>query len=292
MVVHTQTSACTTPSARWSSSCSSTTRSTARLRQGRRVPAAGHHLRLGPRHLALHRAQAPLQEAARALAADRDRPRALHPLLPLRALLAGDRRGLPADPAERGAHSYVSPSTATRTWRRSPATSSSCAPWARSPRAVPLPRAPVGHRGRRHRLHDVPAQCNVELTVRDDRVLRVSRATRGGRRRLAVRQGPLSPTSTCTPTSASVAAMREGTAARAWKGATAPAAPGARKAGRRPALAAARRPTRRLSSRAVPQGLIRPPRARPPARPARRAGARLADPALQARPTSSSPTRC
>ena len=69
------------------------------LRQGRRVPAAGHHLRLGPGHLALHRAQAPLQEAARALAADRDRPRALHPLLPLRALLAGDLRGLPADPA-------------------------------------------------------------------------------------------------------------------------------------------------------------------------------------------------
>ena len=38
--------------------------------------------------LALHRAQAPLREAAGALAADRDRPRALHPLLPLRALLA------------------------------------------------------------------------------------------------------------------------------------------------------------------------------------------------------------
>ena len=46
--------------------------------------------------LALHRAQAPLQEAARAVAARGDRPRALHPLLPLRALLAGGRRGLPA----------------------------------------------------------------------------------------------------------------------------------------------------------------------------------------------------
>ena len=67
------------------------------LRQGRRVPAAGHHVRLGPRALALHRAQAPLREAAGALPAGRDRPRALHPLLPLRALLAGDRRGLPAD---------------------------------------------------------------------------------------------------------------------------------------------------------------------------------------------------
>ena len=38
------------------------------LRQGRRVPAAGHLLRLGRRALALHRAQAPLPEAARALA--------------------------------------------------------------------------------------------------------------------------------------------------------------------------------------------------------------------------------
>ena len=70
-----------------------------RLRQGRRVPAAGHHVRLGPRDLAHGRAQAPLQEAAGAVAADRDRPRALHPLLPLRALLAGGQRGLPADPA-------------------------------------------------------------------------------------------------------------------------------------------------------------------------------------------------
>ena len=50
---------------------------------------------LGP--LAVHRAQAPFREAAGAVAAGRDRPRALHPLLPLRALLAGDRRGLPAD---------------------------------------------------------------------------------------------------------------------------------------------------------------------------------------------------
>ena len=69
------------------------------LRQGRRVPAAGHLLRLGRRALALHRAQAPLPEAAGAQPADRHRPRALHPLLPLRALLAGDRRGLPARPA-------------------------------------------------------------------------------------------------------------------------------------------------------------------------------------------------
>ena len=66
------------------------------VRQGRRVPAPGHLVRLGRRALALHRAQAPLQEAARALAAGGDRPRALHPLLPLRALLPGGGRGQPA----------------------------------------------------------------------------------------------------------------------------------------------------------------------------------------------------
>ena len=73
----------------------------------------------GRGHVALHRAQAPLREAARAVAADRDRPRALHPLLPLRALLAGGLRGLPAGPATSAArtptsatfdgHPYVAP---------------------------------------------------------------------------------------------------------------------------------------------------------------------------------------
>ena len=66
------------------------------VRQGRRVPAPGHHVRLGARPQPVHRAQAPLREAAQPVTAGGDRPRALHPLLPLRALLAGGRRGLPA----------------------------------------------------------------------------------------------------------------------------------------------------------------------------------------------------
>ena len=66
------------------------------------------------------------------VAADRDRPRALHPLLPLRALLAGDRRGLPADLRRaRRAHVRLHATTATPTWRRSAATSSSSARSAR-----------------------------------------------------------------------------------------------------------------------------------------------------------------
>ena len=102
------------------------------LRQGRRVPAAGHLLRLGTRHEPLRRAEAQLPEADRAVAAGRDRPRALHPLLPLRALLAGGRRGLPAGlPRARATTPSSAPSTAGPTWRRSRATSSSCAPSAR-----------------------------------------------------------------------------------------------------------------------------------------------------------------
>ena len=58
--------------------------------------------------------------------------------------------------------------------------------------ALPLPRAPVGHRGLGLGLRAVPGQCNVTFTVRDERVLRVLGARqRRGRRRLAVRQGPL-----------------------------------------------------------------------------------------------------
>ncbi|MEZ5061629.1 MAG: 2Fe-2S iron-sulfur cluster-binding protein [Solirubrobacterales bacterium] len=44
------------------------------LRQGRRVPAAGHLDGLGSRAQPRHRPQAPLREAAAALAADQDRP--------------------------------------------------------------------------------------------------------------------------------------------------------------------------------------------------------------------------
>ena len=105
------------------------------LRQGRRVPAPGHLVRLGRRPLALHRPQAPLQEAARAVAARGDRPRALHPLLPLRALLPGGRRGLPARlPRARRPHLRRHPRRPALRRARSAATSSSSAPSARSPR--------------------------------------------------------------------------------------------------------------------------------------------------------------
>ena len=63
---------------------------------------------------------------------------------------------------------------------------------------LPLPRAPVGHRGRRLGLHAAARRsATSSFTVRDDRVHARARARqRGGRRRLAVRQGPLRATST------------------------------------------------------------------------------------------------
>ena len=164
-----------------------------RLRQGRRVPAAGHHHRLGPRPLALHRAQAPLRQAARAVAAHRDRPRALHPLLPLRALQPGDLRGLPARPAgARRPH-------VRRDVRRPPVRRAvqrqhhRAVPGRRADlAAVPLPRAAVGHRGLRLGLHALPGA--VQRRVHGPRRARPARALarpRRRRRRLAVRQGPL-----------------------------------------------------------------------------------------------------
>ena len=59
-----------------------------RLRQGRRVPAAGPDVPLRPRQHAHDVPEAHVREADPDLADDRARPRALHPLLPLHALLA------------------------------------------------------------------------------------------------------------------------------------------------------------------------------------------------------------
>ncbi len=164
------------------------------LRQGRRVPAPGHLVRLGRGQIPRRRSQAPLQEAARAVAAGRDRPRALHPLLPLRALLAGGGRGLPARvPRPRRPHVRRHP-------RRPPLRGAvqrqhhRAVPGGRAHlHRVPLPRAPVGHRGVGHGLHDVPVavQRRADRARRRQGRARARARQRGGRRRLALRQGPL-----------------------------------------------------------------------------------------------------
>ena len=165
------------------------------LRQGRRVPAAGHLLRLGRRALALHRAQAPLRRSrSRSRPLDRDRPRALHPLLPLRALQPGDLRGLPAGPRRSAArtptsatfdgHPYVAPFSGNII--------ELCPVGALTSQPYRFRARPWDIEGSGSVCTLCPAQCNVTFTVRDERVLRVLGARqRRGRRRLAVRQGPL-----------------------------------------------------------------------------------------------------
>ena len=68
------------------------------LRQGRRVPAAGPDVPLRARQHADDVSEADVRQADPDQPADRARPRALHPLLPLHALL---RRGLGGRPADR-----------------------------------------------------------------------------------------------------------------------------------------------------------------------------------------------
>ena len=63
------------------------------LRQGRRVPAPGPDVPLRPRQHPDGVREAHVREADPDLADDRPRPRALHPLLPLHALLGVGRRG-------------------------------------------------------------------------------------------------------------------------------------------------------------------------------------------------------
>ena len=145
------------------------------------------------------------QKPLGALAAHRDRPRALHPLLPLRALQPGDLRGLPArPPGARRRH-------VRRDVRRAPLRRAVQRQHHRAlPRrradvaAVPLPRAPVGHRGLGLGLRALPGP--VQRRAHRPRRARPARPLpreRRGRRRLALRPRAASPTSRSTSTSAS-----------------------------------------------------------------------------------------
>ena len=79
-----------------------------RLRQGRRVPAAGPDVPLRARQHADELREADLREADPDLAHDLARPRALHPLLPLHALQRGRRaRTASSSRANRGAMSVI-----------------------------------------------------------------------------------------------------------------------------------------------------------------------------------------
>ena len=135
-----------------------------RLRQRRRVPAAGHHAGLGTGQKPRDRRKAPLREADRTLAAGRDRPRALHPLLPLRALQPGGlRRRRAAAAGARRPH-------LRRHLRRPPLRGAvprqhhRALPGRRPDQLhLPLPRPALGHRAGRLGLHALPEPVQRQL---------------------------------------------------------------------------------------------------------------------------------
>ena len=235
---------------------------------------------------------------------DRDRPRALHPLLPLRALLPGDLRGLPAG-AARARRALLRLDLRRPPLRRAvqrqhhravPRRRAHLAP-------LPLPRAPVGHRGRRLGLHALPGAVQRHADrPRRARAARARARERRGRRRLAVRQGALRlPGARHGDERITEPLLRDGGELRpvSWERALA--------GGRRRACARAGARTGAIAGGRTHQ------RGGPPARAPAARGPRLAAPRLAPRrraaagaapragrparcrrrsPTSSSPTRC
>ena len=209
----------------------------------------------GPGPQPLRRGQAQLPQADRALAAGRDRPRALHPLLPLRALLAGGGRGRPAGvprarrPHLRG-HVRRPPLRRAVLGQRDRAVPGRRADQHR----LPFPRAAVGHRGRGLGLHALPEP--VQHRVHGPRRARRARARArqpGRRRRLAVRQGALGiPGDRRAHERVTQPLVRDGGMLRpaTWERALDVAAAGLAQGGRRGGCAGrwARPPTRRGSS--------------------------------------------
>ena len=147
----------------------------------------------GPGQEPHDRPQAPLREADRALAAGRDRPRALHPLLPLRALQPGGRRGRAAA-AARARRPHLRRHLRRPALRRAlPRQHHRPLPGRGADQLhLPLPRPALGHRAGRLGLHALPEPVQRQL----HRPRRAGEAgdrprQRRGRRRLALRPRPL-----------------------------------------------------------------------------------------------------
>ena len=206
----------------------------------------------GPGQQPLHRPEAPLPEAARALAAGRDRPRALHPLLPLRALQPGGRRGRAA-PAARARRPDLRRHLRRPPLHRAlPRQHHRALPGRRADlRGLPLPRPALGHRGRGLDLHALPepVQRQVHGPRRAGPAGARPRQPRG-RRRLALRQGPLRLPDDRLRGADHRAARWRGNRARAGSEALDGRRRqlGARRAARSPRSSAARPRTRRATS--------------------------------------------
>ena len=161
--------------------------------KGGECPLPGPHVPLGPAGHAQHLPEAHLREADPDLADDRPRPRALHPLLPLHALLVRRGRGRPADHA-RPRIAVGDRDLRGRAVQRALLRQRDRALPRRSAHvdAVPLRGAPLGDPGRADRLRHVPRR----LQRRRDHARGQGQAGRlaqppGGGRGLALRQGPI-----------------------------------------------------------------------------------------------------
>ena len=280
--------------ARWSSSCSSTTRSTARSAtraasaRCRTSPTAG--ARGTSRFIEPKRHFKKPLELSPLIAIDRERCILCYRCVRFSQEISEDYQLILH---ERGAHSYVGtfdghPYVGAVLRQHHRAVPGRRAHLAR----VPLPRAAVGHRGRRHGLHAVPGAVQRRADgARRARACACSRATTTTSTTAGCATRAASPTSTCTSTSASSSrscARAPSCMPASWEKALA-AAGGALEEGGRQARRrwpAARPPTRRrfLLAAPVPRGArLRPPGlARRPASCRLDVARALADPALQA----------
>ena len=143
--------------------------------KGGECPLQDLTFRYGPGVTRMTAAQAHAREAGPDLAADQARPRALHPLLPLHALLGGRlgrHAARPREPRRALDHHHLRGPPVRRT--SSPATSPSCARSARSPR----PR--TASAARPWEITAVPTVCglcavgcNTAVNIREGHVVRV-----------------------------------------------------------------------------------------------------------------------
>ena len=165
------------------------------LRQGRRVPAAGHLVRLGRRAA---RASSSRSATSRSRSSCRRWSRSTASAASSATAACASRRRSPRTTSWSSSSAATTPSSARTTAH----------PYVAPFSGNIIELCPVGaltstayrFRARPWDIEDAgsictlcPSQCNVEFTVRDDtKVLRVHGARqRGRRRRLAVRQGPL-----------------------------------------------------------------------------------------------------
>ena len=164
------------------------------VRQGRRVPAPGHHVRLGPRpqsrfiepkrHFVKPLSLSPL------IAIDRERCILCYRCVRFSQEVAEDyqlifaERGADTFVATHDGHPYVAPFSGNII--------ELCPVGALTSKPYRFRARPWDIEGAGGICTLCPSQCNVEFTVRDEKVMRVlAREHPERRRRLAVRQGPL-----------------------------------------------------------------------------------------------------